>query len=270
MKKLKLNKKVKKIMIIVIIVTIILLIGLFFLPKLNLEKNHIKVNVFDEYQDIDYNAYFLGTNLKDKVTITNDVDTSKLGNYKVLYELKYGIFNIKKELKVEVVDNVAPEITLEGETTYNVCSKSDFKDPGYKANDNYDGDITNKVEVKNLDDKVEYIVRDSSNNETKKIRTLNEIDEEAPKITLEGNKTTYIVTQKGYSSIIKAKIVIEDKFVKEFTVLEQNDSFYQKISDEDYTNKLIKDSNIDTITGATITSTALKTMLKNTLLDYGA
>ena len=88
--------------------------------------------------------------------------------------------------------------------------------------------------------------------------------------TKEENKTTYIVTQKGYSSIIKAKIVIEDKFVKEFTVLEQNDSFYQKISDEDYTNKLIKDSNIDTITGATITSTALKTMLKNTLLDYGA
>lgn len=84
-----------------------------------------------------------------------------------------------------------------------------------------------------------------------------------------GSKISYVVTQKGYSSVIKARIVIDNKKVYEFTVLEQNDSFYQKIMDEDYTNKLILDSDIDTVTGATVTSTALKTMLKNTLEDYG-
>ena len=82
------------------------------------------------------------------------------------------------------------------------------------------------------------------------------------------NEATYVVTQKGYHGLIKAKIIIENGKVKEFQVLEQNDSFYKKIEDEDYINKLKENTEIDTISGATITSTALKKMLKNTLKDY--
>lgn len=85
----------------------------------------------------------------------------------------------------------------------------------------------------------------------------------------EGNKTTYIVTQKGYSSTIKAKIVIDNKKVTELTILEQNDSFYQKVEDENFINRIKENPEADTVTGATITSTAIKTMLKNTLNDYG-
>ena len=87
--------------------------------------------------------------------------------------------------------------------------------------------------------------------------------------TKDGNKTTYIVTQKGYSSNIKAKIIIENKKVLELNILEQNDSFYQKIEDENFVNKLKENPEADTVSGATITSTAIKTMLKNTLNDYG-
>ena len=87
--------------------------------------------------------------------------------------------------------------------------------------------------------------------------------------TKDGNKTTYIVTQKGYSSTIKAKIIIENKKVLELNILEQNDSFYQKIEDENFVNKLKENPEADTVSGATITSTAIKTMLKNTLNDYG-
>ncbi len=85
----------------------------------------------------------------------------------------------------------------------------------------------------------------------------------------EENKTTYIVTQKGYSSTIKAKIVIDNKKVTELTILEQNDSFYQKVEDENFINRIKENPEADTVTGATITSTAIKTMLKNTLNDYG-
>lgn len=83
-----------------------------------------------------------------------------------------------------------------------------------------------------------------------------------------GSLTSYVVTQKGYSSIIKASIVIDNGVVTKFEVLEQADSFYSKMEEADYLNKLMKNSDIDTISGATITSTALKTMLKNTLYDY--
>ena len=87
--------------------------------------------------------------------------------------------------------------------------------------------------------------------------------------TKKDNKTEYIVTQKGYSSTIKAKIIIENGKVIEINILEQNDSFYQKLEEENYINKLKENKEADTVSGATITSTAIKTMLKNTLNDYG-
>ena len=83
-----------------------------------------------------------------------------------------------------------------------------------------------------------------------------------------GTKITYVVTQKGYAGDIKAQITINDNLVEEFKVLEHSETFYSKIEEEDYINKLKQDSEIDTISGATFTSTALKKMLINTLNDY--
>lgn len=85
---------------------------------------------------------------------------------------------------------------------------------------------------------------------------------------VEGTKTTYVVTQKGYSGNIKAQITIQNDAVEEYKILEQNDSFYSKVEEQDYVNKLKQNNEIDTVSGATITSTALKKMLKNTLNDY--
>lgn len=85
-------------------------------------------------------------------------------------------------------------------------------------------------------------------------------------------KTTYIVTNKGYSSTIKARIVLTDNKVLEYVVLEQNDSFYKSITNNDYLNTLINNQynlkDLDTVTGATITSSALKNMLVNVINDY--
>ena len=83
------------------------------------------------------------------------------------------------------------------------------------------------------------------------------------------NETTYIVSKKGYSGLIKAKIVIEDKNVKEITILEQNDSFYQKVEDSKFIEELKENPDADTVTGATITSTTIKEMVKGVLEDYG-
>lgn len=91
--------------------------------------------------------------------------------------------------------------------------------------------------------------------------------------TKSDNKTTYIVTEKGYSSLIKAKIVITDK-IDSIEILEQNDSFYSKVEDADYVNTLIKNQNnlenLDTVSGATISSTALKKLVQNVLKDYSS
>lgn len=87
-----------------------------------------------------------------------------------------------------------------------------------------------------------------------------------------GEKIEYVVTQKGYSSNIKASIVIEDGELTKFEVLEQNESFYSKIENSNYINTLIDNQiildEVDTISGATVTSSALKKLLTNTIKDY--
>ncbi len=86
------------------------------------------------------------------------------------------------------------------------------------------------------------------------------------------NEFSYIVEQKGYAGNIKARIVIQNYSVSSFEVLEQNESYYKRVEKADYIEKLLENQKhleqVDTISGATKTSTALKNMLIHTLEDY--
>lgn len=89
-----------------------------------------------------------------------------------------------------------------------------------------------------------------------------------------GNQTTYVVTQKGYGGSIKGEIVIENDKIKTFTILSNHETKdrYQMVVDNDYLSKLIIEQDnidsVDTISGATVTSTALKKMVINVMEDY--
>ena len=87
-----------------------------------------------------------------------------------------------------------------------------------------------------------------------------------------GDTVTYMVGEKGYSSTLKAKIVITNNNVVSYEVLEQNDSYYSKITQANYINTLIKNqtklNDVDTVAGVTFTSNGLKKMLNYTLEDY--
>lgn len=91
-------------------------------------------------------------------------------------------------------------------------------------------------------------------------------------ILKDNEKITYTVTQKGYMGPIKAKIVIEDGKILEYEILDHTESYYQKVEDANFINKLLKEQvtlkEVDTVSGATVSSTALKTMLLNTLDGY--
>lgn len=87
-----------------------------------------------------------------------------------------------------------------------------------------------------------------------------------------GSTVTYMVGEKGYSSILKAEIVINNGNVTSYKILGQNDSYYSKITQSNYIDTLIKNqtklNDVDTVAGATFTSNGLKKMLINTLDDY--
>lgn len=90
----------------------------------------------------------------------------------------------------------------------------------------------------------------------------------------EDSKTIYQVTQKGFGGNIKAEIIFDSKKIISITVLENSESKdrYKLVTDNKYIDSLIKGQDklkdVDTVTGATITSTALKKMVTNTLDDF--
>ena len=89
--------------------------------------------------------------------------------------------------------------------------------------------------------------------------------------TKENNKTIYIATQKGYSSTIKAKVTILNNIIENIEIVEQNDSFYSKVEENKFIDKFKNKADvteIDTVSGATITSNAIKKLVNNVLSDY--
>ena len=85
--------------------------------------------------------------------------------------------------------------------------------------------------------------------------------------TTKNRETKYVVTQKGFKGNIKAEVIIKDKKIISYEILECNDDYLSIVEKENYRDKLIKSTDIDTVSGATRTSTALKKLLINVKKD---
>ena len=187
---IKLNKK--RTIVCVIIVIAILAIGVGVLLYFNYENNAIptisligdetiNLQLNDNYKEQGAQAFLRENDVSGNIVIDGKVDTSKVGEYK----LKYTIFNSKNEIPVSVErvvnieDKIPPTITLKGNTEVNINVGDTYKDEGCTVQDNYDGDITNKVSITGeVDTKKEgtytitYKVADSSNNITETSRKV--------------------------------------------------------------------------------------------------
>ena len=183
-------KNKNKLILIIGVVLIIFLLIYLFIPFFKLKgKREITLEVNNEYKE---NGYL--TNAK-VLEVSNNINTSKVGRYTVLY--KYKKYNkIKETIRVvNIVDKTPPELDLIGNLEINNCSKS-YQEEGYAAFDNYDGDLTQKVEKEIKDGKIIYRVKDSSNNITTKERTFSNIDKEGPVIKLKGSSVNLKINNK--------------------------------------------------------------------------
>ncbi len=148
------------------------------------------------------------------VSLYNNVDTSKLGDYEVIYSVAHG--KNKKDIvrKVTVVDRVDP--VIKSSDSLSLCPNSNNYDIDYSATDNYDGDITDKVSKDVFDDKLILSVSDSSNNNVSKVIDLKREDITLPSISLNGDETVYIpvgtdFADPGYSAYDNCDGDITDK-----------------------------------------------------------
>ena len=118
---------------------------------------------------------------KKAITPKGSVDTNTLGKYK----LKYSSFLQSFSRTVRIVDTTAPQLTMNGRDYIMIPINSEFSDPGVIAIDNYDGDITANVKIKNNVDtakageyQIVYTSKDSSRNESFVTRTVKVSDDD--------------------------------------------------------------------------------------------
>ena len=253
-----------KIIDFVLLPLIALIIALFIvLPKIYIKGDSVvSISYKSSYNDKGVSAKFLGKDITSSVETTGSVNTEKLGKYTITYTIDDYLIPIKKTRVVNVVDDTKPVITLVGDKNINICPNSDYKEEGYTALDDYDGDITKKVNVDAKDNKIIYTVKDSSGNSTKVTRKIEKKDITSPYINLNGLTDIYLkvgntFTEPGYVANDNCEGNITDKVVVTGSVDTNSIGEYllnYKVEDSsgnatDINRKVIITSNIDPNSG---------------------
>ena len=240
-------------LIIVILFSFSFLFSLFYMNYFSRNiyvkdfNEYTRINVFDEYKSEDINACY-GTKFKCKkilYKVKGSVNTSKLGTYNITYIINHKDISVVKTKKVEVVDNTKPILNVEGNFD-NVCPSGKNESVKLSAQDNYDGDITDKIEYKISNGKIVYRVQDSSNNSEEKEFNISINDIEKPSLILNGDATMYLslgakYEEPGYVAIDNCNGNITDKVKVTGNVNTKKEGTYElsySIKD-DYDNETI-------------------------------
>ena len=197
--------KKKIIILISIIITLIIGLVIIFTPHIKIKEENVTININSEYHDSGYTARSLVKDYHDKVKIKGDVDTSKIGTYKVKYQMSFLFFTLTKTKTINVSDTEKPVITLKGKEQVSVCPGKQYEEEGYTVTDNYDQDLNDKVERTVKENQIIYKVKDQSGNTTSITRDIIYEDKEGPKIELKGYNPMTIYksskyTEPGYSA----------------------------------------------------------------------
>ena len=177
------------VLVVVFFVAILagVLINTFLFPKLSINGgSYVKVPYGEEYTELGCSASYMGDDISESIEYDGEVDEAVVGIYNLKCIVTKNNITLEKERKVEIADDIAPTITINGKSTIKMCPNDEYIEEGYSAEDNYDGDLTNYVKVKKGVNRIIYSVRDSSNNESRVVRTRDRKDEVYPVLTLDG------------------------------------------------------------------------------------
>lgn len=214
------SMRFKRIIVLSMIISLILLICTLLFPYIEIDKDTINYNSNDVYNIKAYNA--IG-DINEYIKISNNIDKNVLGDYQVTVKVRYLFYRYNKVFDIKVVDNVKPEVALKGNNPSYVCPNKEYEEEGYTANDDYDGDITDKVNIEKNGNFIIYSVEDNSGNKNEIRRDIIFEDKDAPSITLKGEENIVIYKnskyiEKGYTASDKCDGDITDKVIVTGTV----------------------------------------------------
>ena len=143
---------------------------------LNGEYN-VSLEYGKKYEEAGFMANINNKNMIRKVKVNSNINYQKTGDYQITYSLRYLFYTKTITRNITIVDNEKPILSIYCDDDVFVQINGKFN-CNYKAIDNYDIDLTDKVEVesnvntaKRGNYKVKYTVSDSSGNTVSK--TLN-------------------------------------------------------------------------------------------------
>lgn len=167
--------------------------------NINGELN-IQLECGEPYAEPGAEAMFTDKGIASPVTveISGQVNTDKVGKYLLKYTAQAEGMVRTAYRYVFVVDSQAPVIKLtENPKTYTLPGQP-YKEEGFYATDNYDGDLTDRVIRKEADGKVTYTVSDAYGNTTTVVRTIRYMDPAYPQIHLDGGQMAFIIAGENY------------------------------------------------------------------------
>ena len=155
-----------------------------------------------------------GKDVKD-VSIVSNFNKNRLGKYLISYGLKIDDYYTKRLYRIiQVTDDSKPQINLIGDDVVILNYKEKYYENGFTATDNYDGDITKKVTIKNTVNsnkpgtyKVSYQVNDSSGNKAKVIRQV-VVNQQEKKVI----KEEPVIETKGGITYVNGVILVNKTY----------------------------------------------------------
>ena len=145
-----------------------------------------------------YGSHILPEGIAVDVVRKGTVDESKIGTYQISYQASYEHWHAEKTRTVQIADTVAPQIWLVEKPGSYVIPGQQYREEGFMARDNYDGDLTDRVKKTLLKDKIIYEVEDSSGNHVKVVRDIVYFDPIPPVVILEGDSAVTVQEGKTY------------------------------------------------------------------------
>ena len=164
------------------------------LPQIHLKGHYNTTLSYKErYIEKGYNASFFGKDITKDVDVHGKVNEKKLGTYKIIYHVAVGPFHKKVVRTIHVKDTEKPIINTDSSDIY-LCPGDKIVPEKVSVSDNYDGDLSNKVEhiISKDNDLITYRVRDKSGNVSEVSKKIIYKDIEKPVINLRGNQIIYI------------------------------------------------------------------------------
>ena len=159
------------------------------------------------YEEPGVSARLRGKDLSNDLKLRSDLDTEVTGDYELTYYLEVKGKEYSATRKVHIVDTQPPVLTLEqeGETVY-ASSLDAYRDPGFTAVDNYDGNLEREVDIVKtvIDDqtfKATLRVWDQAGNMSSAERTVIIKDVFAPEIIMEGEPEMTILQGDGFKDL---------------------------------------------------------------------